>query len=1075
MCNNNKESTFIKVISNDMFINLHNHSSFSLLDGMSKPDDMVSRAKKLHQTALAITEHGNLFSSVKVYKECQKQSIKYIHGCELYVSPNSRFDKDKNSKYYHMTVLAKNEKGRLNLNKLVTLGYLEGFYYKPRVDFELLKQYGEGLVVLSGCMAGELQQALSNGDIDSLEHLDITESGITKAKGIIKKYVEVFGDDYYLEVQSHRDSKQRKLNRVIIDLANEMGVKYVATADSHYTEEDDFELHSIFIQIGTNREAGETYQDAFLQSEEDVMRILQPTLTEEEAKQSVLETRHIADKCNVHIPLSAPIIPHVEIPFEFDTEEDYLKDLCNKGWVMRGIGKQSKDKVKEYQERLMYEYNAITEMGFTGYYLLVYSYANSVKRRGIARGSGGGSLVAYLLNIVDIDPIKYGLYFERFIDVGALDLLKSGVITEKELKIPDFDLDFGTNDREKVVKFIEDTYTQEKFASLGQFGYIWDKSAVKDVGRVLGIDFNITNQITKDLNDLSIDDARHEGYIAKWEKQYPKLFEYAEKIAGTPRSFGKHPCGRCITVDDTLSYHALADNDGELVFQMDMDDAEELGLVKIDALGLRTIDVIYDTLDMIHKDYEYINPSKMNMVDPKVLEVFQNGFTDGVFQFESSGMKETLKKMKPTGLDDLGVANALYRPGAMKYIDVYINRKHGLETVEYLHEDLKKILSVTYGIIVFQEQLIEVGRLAKMRNPDKLRKATGKKDLKLMEECRAELVEGLVEGRGWTNEQFEQLWTDMLDFARYSFNKSHSYAYAIIAYTCAFLKTYHPAEFMTALFNSFEGKHDRMEGCFKEAKRLGVNINPLSFRSPSPICTLENGSITYGLTLIKYCNKQMAEELDKISYKDYNYFTDLLIDITEGMTINSRQMNVLINLDFFKEFGTKEMIADLYDNFKNGKGIKYDKKYVEKTKLKRVDLLHEFEEECRKKEYEPTPMFEHIMIEQEHYGFIKSVYPDYDPNMFAIINIDKKYTPKVFLYNFKTGQQMMFKIKKKKFYNINNMDNLFIGDIIRVNKTSEEGKWKKEGEEWIQMESVKEPFIENVDLISRTYEDGFVK
>lgn len=752
----------------ERFVNLHLHTSYSLLDGMSRPEDVVSKVKRINQKGFAVTEHGNTFSAVKMYKLAKKNSLKYIFGCEFYICDN-RFEKNKDKKYYHLTVLAKNEKGRLNINQLVTKGYLEGFYFKPRIDFELLEQHKEGLIILSGCMASELQQTLAGGKIGDGD-IEVHSGNINRAKEVVTRYRNAFGSDYYMEVQSHRDRRQQQLNRAIVDIAKELGIEFVATADSHFVEEEDMELHSIFIQIGTNREAGETYQDTQIQTEEEAWRLLKPALTDEECDVAIYTTQKILDKCNVDIPLSAPLIPHVEVPFEYKDENDYLQKLCNIGWKERGINKMSKELQKQYKERLIFEYNAIKDMGFTGYYLLVYSYANSVERRGIARGSGGGSLVAYLLNIVDIDPIRYGLYFERFIDVGQLDLLKEGKIQPHELKIPDFDLDFGTEDREKVVQFIEDTYTKDKFASLGQFGYIWDKSAIKDVGRVLGLDFNILNNITKDLNDLSIQDAREEGYIGKWEKKYPQLFKYAEKLAGLPRSFGVHPCGKVVTIESLTHYHAIAENDGHLVFQMDMDDAEDLGLVKIDALGLRTVDVIYDVLDLVKKKYrDYLDPSKLNFNDPKVYEeVFQKGFTDGVFQFESSGMKRTLEKMKPTSIDDLAVANALYRPGAMKYIDNYISRKHGEEEFIYLHEDLEEILKPTYGIIVFQEQLIEVGRLAKMRNADKLRKATGKKNEKLLLECREELIKGLVQDRGWTTEQFEQLWTDMLDFAKYS-------------------------------------------------------------------------------------------------------------------------------------------------------------------------------------------------------------------------------------------------------------------------------------------------------------------
>lgn len=422
----------------EKFVNLHLHTAYSLLDGMSRPEDVIGKVKSMKQAGFAVTEHGNTFSAVKMYQLAQKDSLKFIFGCEFYICED-RFEKNKDKKYYHLTVLAKNEQGRLNINQLVTKGYLEGFYFKPRIDFNLLKEHGEGLIVLSGCMASEIQQNLAGGKIGDGE-IVITSGNIERAKEVARRYRNAFGDDYYMEVQSHRDHRQQRLNRAIVDIATELGIEYVGTADSHFVEEKDFELHNIFIQIGQNREAGETYQDTQIQSEQEAWTLLHPAMTDEECDNAIITTKKILDKCNVHIPLSAPLIPHVEVPFEFKSEDEYLKNLCNKGWMTRGINKLDKELQKQYKERLMFEYSAITDMGFTGYYLLVHGYANSVERRGIARGSGGGSLVAYLLNIVDIDPIKYGLYFERFIDVGQLDLLKEGVIDAKELKIPDYRL-----------------------------------------------------------------------------------------------------------------------------------------------------------------------------------------------------------------------------------------------------------------------------------------------------------------------------------------------------------------------------------------------------------------------------------------------------------------------------------------------------------------------------------------------------------------------------------------------------------------------------------------------------------
>lgn len=1077
-CLDTKNVVYAQPKTYDDFVNLHLHTAYSLLDGMSRPEDVVKKVASLRQKAFAVTEHGNTFSAVKVHKLAKEENLKHIFGAEFYITEN-RFVKNKDKKYYHLTVLAKNEQGRLNINKLATLGYLEGFYSKPRIDHELLKKHSEGLIILSGCMASELQQALAGGKIGDGD-VYITENNINNAKGIIKWYREVFGQDYYLEVQAHRDYRQQKLNRAIVDLAVEMGIEYVATTDAHFVDEGDMELHSIFIQIGTNREAGETYEDCSIMSAEQVINKLNGSMNYEESERAVKTSLIIADKCIVNLPLSAPLIPHVEVPFGYNSEEDYLKDLCNQGWVQRGINKKPKEVQKIYKERLMYEFNAIKDMGFTGYYLLVYSYANSVEERGIARGSGGGSLVAYLVNIVDVDPIEYGLYFERFIDVGQLDLLKEGKIQPYELKIPDFDLDFSPNDREKVVQFIEDKYTKERFASLGQFGYIWDKSAIKDVGRVLSLeggiyhkqlDFNILNNITKDLNDLSIEDAREEGYIQKWEKKYPQLFKYAEKLAGLPRSFGVHPCGKAITIDELTHYHAIAENEGHLVFQMDMDDAESLGLVKVDVLGLKTISIIFSVLKMTGNKYrEYLDPTKLNFNDQKVYEeVFQKGFTDGVFQFESRGMKQTLQNMKPNNLEDLAVANALYRPGAMKYIDEYIKRKHGEVEVTYLHPDLEEILKPTYGIIVFQEQLISVGRLAKMRNPDKLRKATGKKIEKLMLECRDELHKGLVQDRGWTVEQFEQLWKDMLDFSKYSFNRSHSVAYAIIAFMCAYLKVYHPKEFVTSSFNAFSDKAEKFEGFYLEAKRLGIQVEPIKFESPTPYCTLVDDRVHYGLKLVKHCNIQMAESLSDLKDNHYEYFMDLLIDITEKTSIDSRQMNILIELDFFNKFGNKQLIAQLYDTFKNGKGVKYDKKYVAKTKEKRIETLRELETSLRQEfNVGEQNLYKQLEFEKEYYGFMRSTYSNVDENTFAIVEINDKYTPLMSLYNLKTGRIIKLKVKKRKFYDDMGIPYLYVGDVLRITGTSEEGKWYLDEEgQWKQNDSVQESYLATCKLLER--------
>ena len=806
-------------------VHLHVHTKYSLLDGMMHIEDIATRLKEISQDTIAITEHGNLYSSVEAYSKLSKEGIKVIEGCEVYICDDVNI-KSKDSKYHHLILLSKNETGRINLNWLVSQSTLYKYYGKPRIDFNMLQTHHDGLICLSACMAGEVQRALMNKDI-------------TLADKIALRYKKLFGEDYYIELQAHSGAEQQILNKQLIELANRLNIKYTVTCDAHYVTKEDQKYHDVFVQIGTSREAGEVYDDCYLQSESEVIN--NSGSVREYIEQAIKTTHEIADKCENTIPLSAPIIPHFPVPEQYKSELEYLKFLCNDGLKKKGFMKWDINQwnkyltdeiyledgtcikrklvefnsVKEIQQmyikRARYEMHALEAMGFEGYYLMVHSYVNAAKRRGIARGSGGGSLLAYLCGIVDIDPIKYGLYFERFIDVGAIDLLKDGTITKKELKIPDFDVDFAPNDREKVVQFVVDKYGEENVVSLGQFSYLWAKGAIKDIGRVLGIPFEVTNEITKSLDGESIEEALDSGVLDAYKDRYPQLFEYASKLSGLPKSFGVHPCGKCITIKEAKYYNAIEwnENKNTWVLEGDMHSADDLGLVKADFLGLRTLDVIYDVLDMIGKDYDYIAPHKINMNDPKVWYEFAQGHTNCIFQFESQGMKQMLKDMKCNCMDELSAANALYRPGSKQYIPNYVNRKNGVEKIEYLHPDLEPILKSSYGIIVFQEQLIEIGRLAGLRNPDELRKATAKKKPKLMAKIEPELKNGLM-ARGWTQKQVDDLWDTILQFAKYSFNKSHSSAYGFTAYITMYLKVYHTAEFFAACINSYDGDIDNI-------------------------------------------------------------------------------------------------------------------------------------------------------------------------------------------------------------------------------------------------------------------------
>lgn len=1062
---------------------IHIHTKYSLLDAIIEPESLIKKCVEQGDKAICVTEHGNVYSNVEIYKLCKKYGIKYLYGCEIYICENVNI-KDKTSKYSHLIVIAKNETGRININKLVSESCKYKYYGKPRIDFELLEKYHEGLIVTSACMAGEIQKLLINNEYEN-------------AKKISLKYKNLFGDDYYLEYQSHSETTQQILNRMIVDLANDIGVKYIVTTDAHYLNKHDQKYHNIFVQIGQAREAGETYNDCYVQSDDEILEICKST-TKEENITALKNTEEIAEKCNVDLPLSAPIMPHIKVPQEIKSEIDYLKKLCIEGWRSKKIDlKSNKD---EYKKRLGYEISVIEQMGFEGYYLFVWSYANSVKRRGIARGSGGGSLVAYLSNIVDIDPIEYGLYFERFIDVGSLKLLKEGKITKNELKIPDFDLDFGKEDREKVLHFVIDKYGQNNVASLGSFQYIWAKGAIKDIGRVLGIPFDITNEMTSHLDNETIDDVIELGLLDKYKNRYPELFDYAQHLSGLPKSFSAHPCGKvCSTENNIVYYNATDINDNnEIILQGDMHTAEDLGLIKADFLGLRTVDVIYDTLELIGKDYEYIAPHNLNFNDKKVLDNFKNGFTSGIFQFESFGMKDTLKKIECNSIYDLIVANALFRPGSIKYIDNYANRKKGIEEYSFLHPDLEPILKDSYGIIVFQEQLIEIGRLANLSNPDELRKATAKKKASLLEKIKPELYNGL-ERRNWSKEQIDNLWETMLDFAKYSFNKSHSAAYAIIAYICMYLKTYHPKEFLCSWINSVSNKIDKVSECISEATRIGIKIYFGKYNDCASKTKIYKDGIMMGTNTIKYCNLNTADELSSIT--DVKCFIDVL-DIIQDTSIDTRQLNILTGLNFFSEFGKNKRllkIIQLYNGAKekpkgskspktllpplrNCSQIKKDKiegyekyglseylvkKYAGKETAKQysqidnIGLLNEMLERIPDKNMSIT---EQIKFEKEYLEYVTYTNPDISNKYYVVIDY-KTYKdetkPYFTLRNLNTGEETKTRIKQGKIYRQNPFGEF---SILKVDGFTWDFKKKMINGEW-RYSDEQEPILEEYEVI----------
>jgi DNA polymerase-3 subunit alpha len=1055
------------------------------LDANIKIDGLFQRLKELGQNSIAITDHGNMYGSVEFYKKAKKNGIKPIIGCECYICSDVSILSRENT-MYHLVLLAKNEQGRQNLQSLVKESTLYKFNKRPRIDFPMLEKYHDGLICMSACMAGEVSRALANGKLET-------------ATNIAKKYKALFGEDYYIEYQAHTDTTQQQLNKQLVRLAEMLDIKYVVTCDAHYLKEEDQKYHSIFVKIGQTREVGEIYNDCYIQSEDEVVSKCKST--RQYNLKAIQTTQEIANKCNVDYPLSAPIIPHTTIPKEFKSEKKYLKYLCNKGFQEKGFFDWDLEQwkgyltqtvynddgsyetkefihfdtvdeiIKIYKDRAKYEINAVAKMGFEGYYLLVHSYISSAKRRGIARGSAGGSLLAYLCGIVDIDPIKYGLYFERFIDVGALDLLNTNQITKKELKIPDVDADFSPTDRDKVMQYIINTYGEDNVVCLGVFQYIWAKGAIKDIGRVLDIPFEITNEMTKLLGDETIDEALENGVLDKYKDDYPELFEYASHLSGLPKSFGMHSCGKVICMKNADYYNALeyVPDKNVWVLQGDMHTADDLGLVKIDLLGLRTLDVIYDVLEMIGEDYSYIAPHRIDLCDKKVWNEFSNGNSLLIFQFESQGMRQMLSDMGCNSIDNLSAANALYRPGSKAYIPSYIARKNGQEEITYLNNDLKPILESTYGIIVYQEQLIEIGRLAGLRNPDELRKATAKKKPKLMAKIEPELKDGLIQ-RGWTLEEVNQLWEDILMFAKYSFNKSHSAAYALTAYITMYFKVYYPVEFITAYINSYDGDTKKISEVLQEAQRINVEYKFDYWKDIQGRTTRKDGIVYLGIDTIKGFGTNVATGLNEIGKNKHDNFVDLLKDLIANPNIDKSQIEIMIRFDFFNEYGKRARLLKIYELFNSV----YTAKIFNKNKLPNIDenIIKKYSRETAKQyrdidndglfnelcfsiEDKDISLKRQIQDKFEYQGIIDYTNPKL-VNYAYVLKINTKYSPKVKLYYFSTGDTEVCKISKRIFRE----NPVNEGDIMYIADMKKKFKCEKIGDGWVKNTDAYDTWIE---------------
>jgi DNA polymerase III subunit alpha len=862
------------------FVHLHLHTEYSLLDGASRPEDLAKRVGKLGMPACAITDHGNMFGAVEFYNAMKKEGVKPIIGCEMYVAYASRFDKagvedgqaDAGANN-HLIVLAANEVGYKNLVKLVSAGYTEGFYYKPRIDKELLRAHREGLIVLSSCLKGEVSQALAGGNWQ-------------KAKDAALQYREILGpENFFLEIQDHGIPDQQKIVPMMAQLGREVGLQLVGTNDSHYLDKSDAFAHEVLLCIGTGKTLGDEkrmkfYSDDFYVKGPDEMRRVFA-----EHPEAADNTMRIAERINLSLDVHGYHLPKFPVPPNEDLSS-YLMKVARAGLERRlsamahlFAAKQKKHEVQEYWDRLEREIDIIKKMGFPGYFLVVWDFIKYARDHGIpvgpGRGSAAGSVAAWALEITNVDPLEYDLLFERFLN-------------PERISMPDIDLDFCMNRRGEVIDYVREKYGKENVAQIITFGTMAAKSVVRDVGRVMGHQYGFVDKISKMIPGgpgVTLTDAKKDSPqladAIKNDDEVKKIIEIGERLEGLSRHAGMHAAGVVITPEPVTNYVPLyRTNRDEIVTQFDMRVVEKMGLVKMDFLGLRTLTVIDDAVKSAKAvDGVDIDIEAIPLDDPEVYRLFQEGRTKGVFQFESGGMVDLLRKSRPTQFEDLAALNALYRPGALDagMVDVYVKCKIGNQKPKYLVPVMKELLEETYGIIVYQEQVMQIAQQVagySLGQADLLRKAMGKKDAAVMAAERGKFVDGAVKN-GYEAKKANEIFDYIEPFARYGFNKSHSVAYALVAYQTAWLKVHYPRHFMAALMSS---EMDRTEAVVKfihEAKSLGIEVLPPDVNESNMFFTVVGPNIRFGLGAVKGVGMSAIESI-LIARQKQGRFTSLL-------------------------------------------------------------------------------------------------------------------------------------------------------------------------------------------------------
>ena len=883
------------------FVHLHIHSEFSLLDGANRIKDLPVRAKELGMNAMAITDHGVMYGVIDFYKACKKEGIKPIIGCECYVAKRGRFNKETgiDNTYNHLILLAKNNEGYKNLSKMVSLSFTEGYYYKPRIDKELLDKYHEGIICLSACLAGEVNQYILNNEME-------------KAEKTALWFKSIFGKDYYLEVQNNGIKEQVLVNQKLVELSRKLDIPLVATNDAHYLKREDAYNHEVLLCIQTGKKITDEDRMRF---DTDELYVKSPEEMSDYFKnipEAIENTVKIADECNVEFEFGHTILPNYDVPKKYKTHYDFFKKLCDDGIKNR----YGKNPSKEIIERAEYEISVISKMGYVDYYLIVWDFINYAKTHDIpvgpGRGSGAGSILAYAIGITDIDPIKYNLLFERFLN-------------PERISMPDFDVDFSDEKRQQVIDYVSEKYGADHVSQIITFGTMSAKMVIRDVARVLDVPYAEADRLAKMVpNELhitikkAIEQNRELRELYENEDRIKNLLNIAMALEGMPRQASTHACGVVITKEPVDTYVPLHVKDGTIATQFIMTTLEELGLLKMDFLGLRTLTVLDDATAMIKKEKGIDVAYDEGMNDPKVYKQWADGNTMGIFQFESAGMTKFMKELKPDSLEDIIAGVSLYRPGPMDQIPRYIQNKLDPEHAVYTHPALIPILNVTYGCMVYQEQVMQIVRdLAgySLGRADLVRRAMGKKKIEVMQKEREIFINGeldengniIVPGcvrNGISEEDANKIFDEMAEFAKYAFNKSHAAAYAVVSYRTAYLKTYYPEEFMAATLNSFLGNLDRIPLYIDECKRMKIQVLKPDINRSRTKFIVDDGKIRFGLGSIKNVGTAVVDAIvrNREEHGEFKSFTDFCERIQEE-SVNKKCIESLIKAGAFDEFG----------------------------------------------------------------------------------------------------------------------------------------------------------------------------